>query len=78
VPDGKVTRYEEHLGRGLIESSTGRFQVLADDMEPRARVQGAFVRFDVQRDSPQNRAVNVILREGTRNAPDQRRFGDSG
>jgi trimethylamine:corrinoid methyltransferase-like protein len=76
MPEGRVVRFEENLGRGVIETATGRYMVLADDMEPRAQVQGAFVRFDVQRGQPHDRAVNVLLREGTRNAPTQRRFGD--
>ena len=78
MPDGKITRFNASAESGSIESSTGRFTVRADDMEANARVEGAFVTFDVQRDSPMDRAVNVRLRRGTRNNPSQSRFGDTG
>lgn len=76
--DGRVVFYDDNIGKGRIESSSGKFAVSADDMAPDARVQGARVEFDVQRDEPNERAVNVRLLEGTRNAPNQRRFGDNG
>jgi cold shock CspA family protein len=76
--DGRVVFYEASIGRGRIESSSGKFAVRAEDMAPDARVHGARVEFDVQRDEPNDRAVNVRLIKGTRNDPKQRRFGDNG
>lgn len=75
MPEGRVVRFNSTTGTGRIETKTGHFQVRAEDMEPQARVEGAFVEFDVQRDEPFDRAVNVRLREGTRVNKRQRRFG---
>jgi cold shock CspA family protein len=77
MPDGVVTWYDPNLGRGVIEASSGRYLVTADDMAPKARVQGARIYFDIQRDDLHDRAVNVSLREGTHHHPSQRRFGHS-
>lgn len=77
MKDGKLVFYDESIGRGRIESSSGKFVVAEDDMAPDARVEGAFVQFDVEHDEPHERAINVVLREGTHNNPNQRRFGDS-
>lgn len=58
-------------------TSGGReFAVRSDDMEPRARVAGARVRFDRVRDDGADRAVRVRMRTGTRTSRRQRRFGD--
>jgi ribosome-associated translation inhibitor RaiA len=46
----------------------------ATTSEPAARAAGARVHFDVDRHG--QRAVDVVLRPGTRNSPRQRRFGD--
>lgn len=78
MPTGTVSFYDDNIGRGRIEDSSGNYSVRADDMTPDARTQGARVEFDIQRDEPHDRAVNVRLREGTRNNPSQRRFGDTG
>lgn len=78
MPVGTVTRFNETAGAGLVETSSGRFSVRADDMAPDTRWEGAHVEFDVERDEPHDRAVNVTLREGTRHDPKQRRFGDTG
>lgn len=73
--DGRVVNYDDNIGRGLIESSSGRFTVEADDMATDARVEGARVHFDLQRGDPHDRAVNVELIESRRNSPTQHRFG---
>jgi cold shock CspA family protein len=75
MPEGKLVWYDGNIGRGRIEDSTGKYTVRKEDIAEQAQVEGAFVRFDVQRDQPHDRAVNVTLREGTRNAPTQHRFG---
>lgn len=77
MPAGQLVRFDPNIGHGHIETTSGRYAVRADDIEPNARVEGAFVTFDVEREQPFDRAVNVQLREGTRNAPTQRRFGHS-
>jgi hypothetical protein len=77
MADGKLVFYDPNIGRGRIEDSSGKYTVHQDDMANDAKVEGAFVSFDVQRDEPHDRAINVRLREGTRNHPDQRRFGDN-
>lgn len=74
---GRVVRFNENTGHGRIEDSSGGYSVRAEDMASNARVEGAFVEFDVESDKPHDRAVNVRLRKGTRNAPTQRRFGDT-
>jgi hypothetical protein len=77
MADGKLVFYDDNIGRGRIEDSSGKYTVRAEDMDSAARVEGAFVSFDVQRDEPHDRAINVVLREGTRNHPNQHRFGDN-
>lgn len=77
MASGRVVRFNENVGHGRIEDSSGGYSVRADDMAPDARVEGAFVDFDVESDEPHDRAINVRLREGTRNATTQRRFGDT-
>lgn len=77
MPRGQLIWYDDNLGRGRIEDSSGQYSVQADDMATDARKEGAFVHYDVERDEPNNRAVNVTLDTGTRNQRDQNRFGDS-
>jgi hypothetical protein len=76
--NGRVVFYSDNIGRGRIESPSGKFVVNAEDMAPNARVEGARVQFDVRHEEPHKRAVNVRLLPGTRNDPKQRRFGDTG
>jgi hypothetical protein len=76
MAEGKLVFYDDNIGRGRIEDSSGKYTVRAEDMSNDARVEGAFVQFDVERtDDPHDRAINVTLREGTRNNPGQHRFG---
>lgn len=77
MADGKLVFYDDNIGRGRIEDSSGKYTVTAEDVANDARVEGAYVTFDVERDEPHDRAINVRLREGTRNHRDQHRFGDS-
>lgn len=77
MPQGTVAFYDDSIGRGRIEDSSSKYMVRADDMAPDARVEGARVSYDVEHDDPHDRAVNVQLLSGTRNDPNQRRFGDS-
>lgn len=76
MAEGQLVWFDANIGRGRIENSSGKYVVEADDMEAGARVEGAFVHFDVEHDDPHERAINVRLRQGTRNDPKQRRFGD--
>jgi hypothetical protein len=77
MADGRLVFYDENIGRGRIEDSSGKYTVREEDMASDAQVEGAFVEFDIERDSPHDRAINVRLREGTRNHHEQHRFGDS-
>lgn len=77
MPQGTVTYFDSNIGRGRIEDSSGKYTVRADDMAPDARREGVRVQYDVERDEPNDRAVNVRLISGTRTNPKQRRFGDS-
>lgn len=78
MPEGRLAWYDANVGTGRIEASTGRYLVRTDDMEPDARAEGAMVSFDIERVRDGNdRAVNVSLRRGTRNDPDQGRFGEN-
>lgn len=76
MPDGTVTFYDPSIGRGRIEDSSGKYSVRAEDMAPDTRSEGARVSYDIARDEPHDRAVNVRLIAGTRNNPKQHRFGD--
>lgn len=75
MADGTLVFYDDSIGRGRIENSSGKYTVRAEDMSSDAKAEGARVTFDVERDEPHDRAINVALREGTRNNPDQHRFG---
>lgn len=77
MPDGTVTFFDANIGRGRIEDSSGKYSVRAEDMAPDCRVEGARVTYDIERDEPNDRAINVELISGTRNNPKQHRFGDS-
>lgn len=76
MPDGVLQWYDRRQGEGRVVRGKREYPVRAGDMEPRARVPGARVHFDVDRDDGVNRAVRVRLRPGTRVSRRQRRFGD--
>jgi cold shock CspA family protein len=78
MPEGRLTWYDDNVGTGRIEASSGRYLVRSDDMEPDARAEGAMVAFDIERERDgTDHAVNVTLRRGTRSDPDQGRFGEN-
>jgi RNA polymerase-binding transcription factor DksA/ribosome-associated translation inhibitor RaiA len=76
MPDGLLQWYDERRGEGRVVRGGRRYAVRAEDMEPRARVPGARVHFDVTRQGGVAFATNVSLRRGTRVSRRQRRFGD--
>ncbi len=76
MPDGVVQWFDPSRGEGIIRRGGRRYAVRASAIEPVARVSGARVHFDIVRDDGANRAERVTLRNGTRVARSQRRFGD--
>ncbi|HEX6419685.1 MAG TPA: sigma 54 modulation/S30EA ribosomal C-terminal domain-containing protein [Acidimicrobiales bacterium] len=76
MPDGLLQWYDGRRGEGRVVRGGRRYAVRAEDMEPRARVPGARVHFDVKRQDGTAVAANVTLRAGTRVSRRQRRFGD--
>jgi hypothetical protein len=76
MPDGVVAWFDPGAGVGRIDCSGKRYAVSAAAMEPAARVAGARVHFDIDHETEAASAANVRLREGTRVARRQRRFGD--
>src|SRR5690606_3957501 len=76
MPDGLLQWYDAREGVGRIARRGKRSPVRASDMEPRARVPGARVHFDIRRVDGTAIATNVTLREGTRVSRRQRRFGE--
>jgi hypothetical protein len=76
MPSGTLQWFDPGDNTGSIEHLGHHYPVAGTDMEPRARVTGARVRFDVLRDSNVKRAVNVRRVEGTRTAHTHGRMGD--
>lgn len=76
MPDGQLQWYDASRGEGRIVRGGREYPVHVDEMEPRARVPGARVHFDVTRREGVDVAANVTLRPGTRVSRRQRRFGD--
>jgi ribosome-associated translation inhibitor RaiA/cold shock CspA family protein len=76
MPDGVVAWFDTTAGVGRIDHAGHRYAVSAKAIEPAARVAGARVHFDIDHDTEAATAANVQLREGTRVARRQRRFGD--
>jgi cold shock CspA family protein len=76
MPSGTVAWFDPRSGEGYIRHLHREYPVSAREMEPRARVTGARVHFDVKRDGGLLRAVNVRALAGTRSSPRQRRMGD--
>lgn len=76
MPDGLMQWYDEHRGEGRVIRNGREYPVRAADVEPHARVPGARVHFDVERQGGVAVAAGVRLREGTRVSRRQRRFGD--
>lgn len=76
MPTGVVQWFDPDAGEGRLMGSGRRFAVRADAIEPKARYAGARVHFDIDHDAAGDVATRVVLREGTRVSPRQRRFGD--
>lgn len=73
MPDGVVQWFDLDSGEGRILHAGKRYVVRAADADPAARVAGARVHFDVDREFY---AVGVRPRGGRRTTRRQRRFGD--
>ncbi len=76
MPEGVVKWFDPKTGDAMIARGAKLYPSTAADMERHARVPGARVHFDIVREDGAERAVNVVLREGTRVSPRQGRFGD--
>ncbi len=76
MPSGNVKWFDPKTDEGRVESGTREYVVRGEDMEPRSRVPGARIHFDVKRQGGIVRATEVRLREGTRVSSRQGRFGD--
>jgi ribosome-associated translation inhibitor RaiA len=76
MPDGLLQWFDDRRGEGRVVRGGREYPVRAADVEPRARVPGARVHFDVKRQEGVAVAVDVRLRDGTRVSRRQRRFGD--
>jgi ribosome-associated translation inhibitor RaiA len=76
MPDGVVAWFDPKAGTGRIDHAGHRYAVSAKAIEPAARVAGARVHFDIDHRTEGATATDVRLREGTRVARRQRRFGD--
>lgn len=73
MPDGVVQWFDLDSGEGRVLHAGKRYVVKAADADPAARVAGARVHFDVEREFY---AVDVQPRAGRRTTRRQRRFGD--
>jgi RNA polymerase-binding transcription factor DksA len=76
MPDGVVQWFDADRGVGRVVRGSREYPVSVDEVEPRARVAGARVRFDVVRRDGVEMAGSVVLREGSRVGRGKRRFGD--
>ncbi len=76
MPDGVVKWFDPKTGDAMIARGAKLYPTKAAEMERHARVPGARVHFDIVRERGAERAVNVVLRAGTRVSPRQGRFGD--
>jgi cold shock CspA family protein len=75
MPNGTMLWFDTKTGAGRITASGREYPVADGEVEPGARAAGARVHFDVERVDGVATAVRVALREGTRSATGQRRFG---
>ena len=76
MPDGRLQRIDAAKETAHIVRRGREFIASLSDVEPRARVPGARVHFDISRRDGQERATRVSLASGTRTNRGQRRFGD--
>jgi hypothetical protein len=68
--------FDAGSGEGRVDASGHEYPVSIRDVEPRARVAGSPVRFDIERIDGVPTAVRVRARPGRRTNKRQRRFGD--
>ena len=76
MPDGRVQRIDERNDLIYVIRRGRTFAADLADVDTKARVPNARVRFDLVRRQGSERATNVRLRSGTRTSRRQRRFGD--
>ena len=76
MPDGRVQRIDDDDELVYVIKRGRTYAADLSDVETKARVPNARVRFDLVRREGTERATNVRLRAGTRTSRRQRRFGD--
>lgn len=76
MPDGRVQRIDEERGRVYVIKRGRTYGAELAEVESKARVPNARVRFDLVRRHGSESATNVRLRTGSRTSRRQRRFGD--
>ncbi len=76
MPDGRVQRIDGDNELAYVIKRGRTYAADLAEVETRARVPNARVRFDLVRRKGTERATNVRLRSGTRTSRRQRRFGD--
>ncbi len=76
MPDGRVQRIDGDNQLAYVIKRGRTYAADLAEVETRARVPNARVRFDLVRRKGTERATNVRLRSGTRTSRRQRRFGD--
>jgi hypothetical protein len=77
MPTGRVKWFDPDSGEARVVARSGReYPAVQSDVEPKARTADAHVNFKIKRDEGVARAVDVRLRQGTRVARSQHRFGD--
>lgn len=75
MPDGVLMWFDEKAGEGAVASAGHVYVARKTDVEPRARHAGVRVHFDIARDDGVERALEVVLRAGTRTGHRHSRFG---
>lgn len=77
MPTGRVKWIDPDSGEARIVSRSGHeYPATSREMQSKARAAGAYVTFKIKKEDGVARAVEVALREGTRVARTQGRFGD--
>ncbi len=76
MPDGHVQRIDQQRGEVYVVRNGRRLVAPLNEVEPAARVPGARVHFDLDRESGTDGAARVRLVSGTRTNKRHRRFGD--
>ena len=77
MPTGRMKWFDPDTGEGrVVARSGGEYPAVTSEIEPKARIADARVTFKVRMEDGVSRAVEVRLREGTRVARAQGRFGN--